>query len=41
MRVTVCSKPSFPTSAPTTGSGIITSLEVGYPILLPLGPRFI
>jgi len=26
---------------PTNGSGIITSLEVGYPIPLPLGPRFI
>jgi outer membrane autotransporter protein len=25
---------------PTNGSGIITSLEVGYPIPLPLGPRF-
>jgi outer membrane protein OmpA-like peptidoglycan-associated protein len=25
----------------TNGSGIITSLEVGYPIPLPLGPRFI
>ncbi len=26
---------------PTTGSGIITSLEAGYPIPLPLGPRFV
>jgi outer membrane autotransporter protein len=26
---------------PTNGSGIITSLEAGYPIPLPLGPRFI
>jgi outer membrane autotransporter protein len=26
---------------PTNGSGIITSLEVGYPIPLPLAPRFI
>ena len=26
---------------PTDGSGIITSLEAGYPIQLPLGPRFI
>jgi outer membrane autotransporter protein len=26
---------------PTDGSGIITSLEAGYPIPLPLGPRFI
>ena len=26
---------------PTTGSGIITSLETGYPIPLPLGPRFV
>ncbi len=26
---------------PTNGSGILTSLEAGYPIPLPLGPRFI
>ncbi len=33
---------NFSTKLPTTGTGVITSLEAGYPVALPmLGPRFI
>ena len=35
------SNPSLSTNLPTNGSGLITSLEAGYPIPLAFGPNFI